>query len=506
MKLRPYQEHAVSDMIRALSKQDRALCVMATGGGKTEIMIALAAKAKRRVVVLMGRNRLIAQTAKRFRKVIPETCVWSAGEGEKRIGHVTVVSIHSADLLTIPEAGLVIVDECHNMNEGRYTSFISRHKGAKVAGFTATPWRQAVPIYGDHYGASFPSVTYQRGLLQLVKAGYLVPAVAKHMPLAFDASGVEIVAGDYNQGQLGALVCDQTKVHDQVIDAIKRLEDRHHVVWICTSIEHAEMVANELALAAQSYSVIHSKVETEGALKGFEDGTFRHVVSVMMLTEGIDIPCIDAIVLMRPTRSPTLMVQAVGRGLRPSKGKTDCLVLDYGDVFENCGPLPEPYLRKPGKKKEPMEATIGVCPACLSYIPIRAKECPDCGHVNQVEVDRLKALSRMASNVDPMGAHPVAYDCYKVNITQHKSKNGNDCIRIDFHVRGRMWPIPAWGNDFPRSWKIMKALLKELTPFEFETWRECFEAVPTLEGYLNVPKKVMVQKNGEYENVCGIEN
>lgn len=507
-ELRGYQLDAVAALITALRIESKALCVMATGLGKTEVMLALTKQAKRPVVMLMGRDKLIAQTARRALYGNIDAAVYSAGQGTRDIGHVTVASIHSADGLCIPDAGLIIIDEVHNVDpaEGRYRRFLDRHPEARLAGFTATPWRMSVPIYG-HDTALFDRVCYRRGLLEGIADGYLVPPVARAMPLAWDASSVGITAGDYNQGELGALVRDAGKIAAQVDDALARLSNRKAAVWICTSIEHAESVAEELVQRMETVAVMHSKAETEGLLKSFEGGVFRHVVSVMMLTEGIDVPCIDAIVLMRPTRSPTLAVQAIGRGLRPSPGKADCLVLDYGEVIQSIGPLHDPYLRQPGERRAavPLTKAMRVCPGCLAYLTPEVRECPDCGHESEREVDRLKRLKREASDADPLGGRePEVLACSWVELGRHRARSGNDCLVLAFTVAGRMWPVKAFGSEHVYSWMKFQAILNELTPFRFTSWKECYDAVPLLAGTLVTPKTVTVKRTGDFENVVAV--
>ena len=240
MNLRPYQSAGVRVMLNTLRSQRSALCVAATGAGKTEMFIEIARLAKCKTVVLVGRDKLVEQTARRMRAVLPGVGVWSAGQSEKRVDQVTVVSIHSADSLTIDDARLIIIDEAHNVNGGRYARFLERHSSAKIAGFTATPWRMAKPIYGE--GKLFEGIDYRVGLLKLIGEGYLVKPVIKGMPEGFDTSSLTVRAGEFVMSELAVLTGDRSKVIAQVKDALPRLADRSKVVWTCTSIEHAQSV------------------------------------------------------------------------------------------------------------------------------------------------------------------------------------------------------------------------------------------------------------------------
>lgn len=493
--LRPYQKICVDTLWNAMGSSDSVLCVMATGLGKTECFIELARRAGVPTAVLVGRDKLVEQTARRMRRVIDDVGVWSAGQGEKRIARTTVVSIHSADELNIQGLRFVICDEAHNLNDGRYASFLSRHRGVKLAGFTATPWRANIPIYGA--GKRFESITYKRGILEGIKDGYLVRPVTKSMPVAFDTKGLKVRGGDFILSEVGKLVADRPKVKAQVEDAISRLSERKKIVWICTNIEHAEMVAS---IIPENIALVHSKnPHNDYAMECFERGDVRHLVSVMMLTEGYDHPAIDSIVMMRPTKSVTLYVQAIGRGLRPYEGKSDCLVLDYGEVVANCGPLNDPYLKEERQKKEKLETVMRTCPKCLSYF--QGAECPDCGHVEVHVRDALKALQAKAAEVN-MLAEPMEFECDSVGASKYKSKNGNDCIKLSFKLKNSWKPVHMYGSNHPYSWGKIKRIIEDLTPFQFNSWKECYDACESL--VFETPEKVRIEQKNGYDTITRV--
>lgn len=508
MKLRPYQEAGVRMMLNELRAHRTALCTAATAAGKTEMFIEITRQAQCKTAVLVGRDKLVQQTARRMRSVLSGVSVWSAGQGEKTIGDTTVVSVHSADTLTIPDLRLLIIDEAHNVNGGRYTSFIERHPNVRIAGFTATPWRNSVPIYGE--SELFKSVTYNVGMMALIKQGFLVPPVSKAMPEGFDVSKLTVRAGDFVMSELAQLTSDRSKIIAQVKDAIPRLIDRNKIVWTCTTIEHAEAVGSMLVSMGESAVVIHSKVpDIDYAMECFEKGPFRHAVSVMMLTEGIDIPSVDGIVLMRPTRSPTLMVQTIGRGLRLYDGKKDCVILDYGQTIANCGPVNAPYIkerRTVGTSKEKFTPTIRVCPSCLNYVPIDLVICPDCGHEDKRVVDRLAALQRKAaSDALLIEREPATYEVSNVSVGKHRAASGNDCVKLSFSFRGRISLFHIYGSSHSYSWGKMEKVLYRLTPFRFKSFREAWDNVDSLDGSLDIPKTITIKLDGQYEKFVSMQ-
>jgi hypothetical protein len=230
----------------------------------------------------------------------------------------------------------------------------------------------------------------------------------------------------------------------------------------------------------------------------------------MMLSEGIDIPSVDAVVLCRPTRSPTLMVQTIGRGLRPSPGKRDCAVLDYGGIIEACGPVDAPYIRDTRRRAgEKFTPTIRVCSECLTYVPADVVQCPHCGHVEKSVQRRLDSveLQRKAAEIAMLAAaQPTEYEATGATATRYISSKGNNCIRLTITVRDRIQPIHIYGSEHPYSWGKLREHLYKLTPFRFSSWRECYDAVPEFGGCLESPRRVVIKQEGGYDKVIGIYN
>ena len=510
MDLRWYQQEMLEAIARASTRPDPILIQAATGAGKSLVMITEAVRTPGVSAILSARNKLVEQTARVARGLTQDVGVWSAGQSEKTISRVNVVSIQSAGELVIPDLHTVIIDECHGMSE-RHSRFLARHPGVRVIGFTATPWRQGRPAYGGD--CFFPTVNYSIGMRRLIDEGFLVRPVARAMPDAWDARGLEIRGGDYVAADLGRLVRDGGKIAAQIADALPRLDGRSRVVWTCVSIEHAEAVGNVLADAGERVAVIHSRSpDPEYALTCFERGDVRHAVSVMMLSEGVDIPSVDAVVLMRPTRSPTLAVQTVGRGLRPYPGKVDCAVLDYGAIIENCGPVDAPYIRETRRRAGEREApTIRVCSECLAYVPYSTPECPECGHVERGVQRRLaeqaKELARRAAEIEMLArSQPEEFECLSAVATQYFSSKGNDCIRLTFTMRNRIHPIHVYGSQHPYSWQKCREHLYKLTPFRFNSWRECYDAVPSFGRSLEAPRRIVIKRGEKHDEVIGVYN
>ncbi len=445
MELREYQKEAVDVAWETLFKKQTVLLVGSTGVGKTEISIGIIKKCLEKYptfkcVFLVNRVKLLDQTQKRLSKHLGDIVgVFCASKNKKDVTRpITVASIQSIKNTPV-DTNIVFIDEVHAIDEskGRYFEWFAllREKNPKIKfiGMSATPFSSRGYLYGkDKF---FDVVDFERGLLWSIENKFLVPPRIKFMAEAFDTDSLRIRAGEWRTEDVERLVGDELKIRRQIDDALVRLQGRKKVVWACSSINHAVAVHRLLTLIKEPTAIIHSKQEDiyqELNMESFEQGSSRHLVFITIVSEGYDYPPIDAVVLMRPTRSPNLYVQTIGRGLRPYGDKINCLVLDYGRVVENCGPLDNPIIRTGRDKNKVEKSDMKFCPQCLEYCDIKDEACPICGYnfKKPKELD-LKNLTDSACEASILTDNkPKIYDVIKIEIVKHKSKAGNDCAKI----------------------------------------------------------------------------
>lgn len=440
-KLRDYQLEAVNTIWSRMFTKDHILVQAPTGIGKTITFVELCRRSIEkkpdvRILVTMNKVRLVEQTAKQFGDVAGVYC--GSLKQRDKSKPVTVASIQSVCKEDLGHINILIIDEAHLFSmDGQYKQLMERLKATnpnmKVIGFTATPYTSTGYIYGKN--RFFDKVDFSVSLPWAIKQGYLVNPVMKKAPHEFVTDNVSIVAGDYDQGELAKLTEDDSKISAQVADALPRLEGRKCVVWACVTIKHAEMVHNRLVGAA----IVHSKqekFEQDWNLEEFESGRLRHLVFVSMVHTGYDHPPIDAVVLMRPTKSPVLYVQTVGRGLRTYPGKKDLLVLDYGRVVANCGPLDSPRIPEKRERKGFVpsldEVNLKACPRCLTYMHSALSVCKDCGYEYPAK-DPVKSLYEKAQDGTLMrSTEPMWSSVSSVTLSKYESKNGNICLKITY--------------------------------------------------------------------------
>jgi len=276
-----------------------------------------------------------------------------------------------------------------------------RYEDLVVIGFTATPFRLGQGrIYGP--GKPFADLAYHVGMLDLIKQGYLA-TLTSLAPAAgtIDTDGVKTLGGDFNERQL-----EERATAEGIIDAAldewqatAHAHGRKASVFFCVSILHAGLVKEALLRRGIEAHAVSGETTAElraRLLTDFAAGAFPVLCNVGVLTEGWDCPRCDCIVLLRPTRSASLYVQMVGRGLRlsPSTGKTDCLILDFGGNIERLGPVDQADEKEPRqtKRAQPEEAPYR---RCGDWDPTSSQFIGGCGHKNPTAAIKCEECGRL---------------------------------------------------------------------------------------------------------------
>lgn len=492
---RDYQSSCVESIWNNFHKKADQLIVLPTASGKTIIFTLLLKKCLEKfpalkAQVLVNQVKLVSQTQEKLNLAIDKTktSLFCGSLGEYNdTANVTVASVQSIARKTC-ELNLLIIDEAHNAeNSATYRNYIRRCKETnpklKIVRFTATPFTTNGYIYGPGCGNN--RVDFKRSMQQMIDENYIVEPTFKSSKEKFDVSKLRTKKGEYILKDLEELTKDEAKTKSQVKDALERLKNRKKVVWACTSIKHAEMV-KKFVSEYEHCAIIHSKLKKPEQLHNltiFEHGACRHISSVTMVSEGYDFPAIDAIVCLRPTRSPVLYVQLVGRGLRLSPNKENCLFLDYGEIVENLGHPNDPVVLKSHKKKDQEKKAV-ICPNCeeINFLPV--KKCRDCGYeffkLPTSPRNMLKNLRENAEEHEFNKNNKKEFEAQVLSCVineNYTSKAGNVC-----------WQV---------TYSTMQGMIKEW--FKIDTYyHKEFKRDFNLMGK---PKRILVEKDGKYLKV-----
>ncbi|WP_347254513.1 DEAD/DEAH box helicase [Leminorella grimontii] len=383
--LRPYQQEAVEATLRYFrQRQDPALIVLPTGAGKSLVIAELARLARGKVLVLAHVKELVAQNHAKYRAYGLEADIFSAGLNQKQssakvvFGSVQSVA-RSLDAFN-DSFSLLIVDECHRIGDDEDSQYLQilthlRNKNPRLCllGLTATPYRLGKGwIYQYHYhgmvrgdeSCLFRDCIYELPLRYMIKHQFLVEPNRLDMPIVqYDFSRLEAgSSGLFREVDLNREIKRQRRITPHIVSQIEEYANaRKGAMIFCATVEHAKEVHGLLPAGSAAFiSADTPPAERDRLIDEFKQQRLRYMVNVAVLTTGFDAPHVDLIAILRPTESVSLYQQIVGRGLRLSPGKTDCLILDYaGNPYDLY--TPEVGGRKPAGDSQPVQV---FCPAC----------------------------------------------------------------------------------------------------------------------------------------------
>ncbi|CAM6004919.1 unnamed protein product [Sphagnum balticum] len=502
-----------------------ALAQLPTGSGKTFTIAELMDRAIRvkpdiRIAMVMGRVQLVDQTERALSSRIGrnQVGVFCGSLGRKELSkRVTVASIQSIAEIGIRGLNMLVIDEAHNLdqNGGKYMRFIEKaeleNPKLKVIGVTATPFRSKGLIYGED--KFFKRLCFQRTIQDMIGLGYLCEPKLKSGEHAFDTSKLGTRAGEFIQEQVDELVSNEDLVVMQVRDALSKMDTRQCAAWATANIDHCNRVLDILWREGQHATSVHSKQDKSirsANLAAFIGGSCRHMVFVSVLSEGFDHPPIDCVVLMRPTRSPVLYVQTVGRGIRisPETGKKNCLVLDYGEVVRTLGPLDAPKVK--GTKTMEGEAPIKECPQCHSWVFAGVRECSECQYsfppppAPEEKLTPMPDVTAQILSTKVAAPEPVTQSLGPAVLTMHEAKSGNLCVKITYQDKSffTRWGIGGVSEFFVTSspW-AMDRLEMRLNQIGGQLPKIPFEGEIKVQGTF----EVVTLQEGKYERVTRIK-
>lgn len=402
MQLRYYQNDSVQSVFDYFSQNGgNPIIAMPTGTGKSIVIAAFCMKVLelfpgQRIVIATHVKELIEQNHAKLLAIWPSAPagIYSASVGRRDIAPITFVGIQTVAKRPqeFGHVDLLLIDECHLVGSGANTNYLQFIAGLrainphiKAIGLTATPYRLGMGMVTD--GGIFSDICYdltdRLSFNRLIAEGFLAPLISRRMVTELDVSDVKKVGGEYVPGDLQRAVDKAPITSAALIEASKVGYNRKHWLVFAAGLTHADHICEMLNLMGIPSAVISGdmpRAEREQVLADYKSGVYRAVVNNNVLTTGFDFPGIDMIVMLRPTSSPGLWVQMLGRGTRPCEGKDNCLVLDFAGNTRRLGPINDPVIPKKKGTGGGGTAPVRLCPDCNSYSHASARVCECCGH------------------------------------------------------------------------------------------------------------------------------
>jgi DNA repair protein RadD len=408
MILRDYQQKGISD-IRALFMQGkRRVCYAApTGSGKTVLFCHAAKKAiehGQRAVVHVHRQELVEQTCKALAAEGIPYGIIAAGHPENPDAPMQVAMVQTLvrRLDQLRDISLSIIDECHHVLAATWLEIANATPRARVLGVSATPER----LDGKGLNAVFEALVIGPTVQKLIAGGWLAPFVVYAPERMVNLKGARTVAGDYALGDLARRMNTEVVLADALVEYRKHLLGRTAIAF-CVNIEHSRATARFFRAAgirAEHLDGDTPSGERHDIIARLGTGETEIVCNCGIISEGLDVPSVSGVILLRPTKSLALYLQQVGRSLRPSDAKRAVILDHSGNVFKHGLPDLEHAWSLDGRPKQRGKALVRRCPECGALIA-SAHECPECGADLRPEEVAPATAPDPLIELDPATAH-----------------------------------------------------------------------------------------------------
>jgi len=369
--LRSYQYSLVQQIFAYWHREVlRVLLQLPTGGGKTVVFsrIALEFVLKgEKVLVLVHREELLLQAKEKLESVTEMPVgVIKAGYQNNPNCLIQVASVQTLiRRKCLPEASLIVIDEAHHSCSRSYTQILEAYPTAYILGVTATPAR----IDGRGFKFLFDSLVPGPSVQELIDTGHLSGFKLFAATHPIETKGVKTTAGEFNQKDLAERV-NTSQVRGDLIKTYRDHANGKKTVVFCVSVEHSKTSAlayNEAGIPAEHLDGETPADERRTILTRFAAGEILVLCNCGIVSEGFDIPSIEAVQIVRPTKSLPLWLQMVGRALRPHPRKEYAVIIDHTQNWFFHG-LPD----------EDREWSLD--PVSLK-VKKWALQCPECNHI-----------------------------------------------------------------------------------------------------------------------------
>ncbi|EMI7294143.1 TPA: DEAD/DEAH box helicase family protein [Vibrio parahaemolyticus] len=567
--LRPYQADSVKAVIHYFRKHSTpAVIVLPTGAGKSLVIAELARLAKGRVLVLAHVKELVEQNHAKYEGYGLKGAIFSAGLGRKETDQQVVFASVQSVVRNLDsfknQFSLLVIDECHRVPDDKNSSYqkVITHlrelnPGIKVLGLTATPYRLGMGwIYQYHTRGQvrteesrfFRDCIFELPIRYLLDENFLTPARMMDAPvLSYDFSQLKPAnTGRYKEAEMDMVIDKAKRATPQIVEQIiQYARERKGVMIFAATVRHAQEIHGLLPEGETAIVIGDTPTpERDAIIQAFKNREIKYLVNVSVLTTGFDAPHVDLIAILRPTESVSLYQQIVGRGLRLSEGKNECLVLDYAG---NSYDLYQPEVGDP-KPDSTSEIITIPCPACgfnnnfwgkldsngfllehfgrrcQGYFEdedtgerehcgyrFRAKYCGECGADNDIAarichecdatlVDPDKKLKEALNLKDAL-----IFECTEMDLSVFKSNDGNSQLKVTYSGEPYQGEGHALVHEFwSLNTKKQKQTFKDqfVRPHLADKHRPFEEASPTRvvanQHRFRLPQFVIARKSGRF--------
>lgn len=354
--LRKYQKDCIEQFNKVIKRGlTKVLVQQPTGGGKSVILAEIMREwleSEKRILIIAHKIELINQLYDHVHRWHDFKATIMADSKRYRYNpsnRVVIASIQSwsyrySRANELPEADLVLIDEAHHCASKSYADLFDHYQSSVIVGFTATPRRldnRGLRVL--HHGIKgFQTLIKGVPVRELMDDGFLSEYKLISAGKLVDTSGVKVTAGDYNLKELETVVTDQIPP-EEVVGTWYSLAYWKKTVIYPVSVALSKVYCqafNDNGIPSAHIDAKTPPNQRKQILNKFKNGDIIVLCQHSIIIEGVDVPDIECVQFVRPTKSLVIWYQAIGRALRPAPNKDYAIIIDHTTTHQDL-PMPD---------------------------------------------------------------------------------------------------------------------------------------------------------------------
>lgn len=396
-ELRDYQLETIDNITDSIKSGHHSIIVQQPPRtGKTVIMSEIARRATakgNRVLFIVHRKEIVDQAKKTF----------ISNEVDMNLATVGMVQTITRRVDKLEEPTIIFIDEAHHALSKTYRRIIDKFPKATKLLFTATPIR----LSGEGFTDIADDLIIGKPIEWLIDNNFLAP-VDYYAPNQMNAIDLKVKRnGEFDEKSIEEAL--KPKVYGNVVATFKKLSSDKQAIAYTYNVASAEKLAdqfNQSGITAKAVSGKTPKDERDQIINDYRDGKIQVVTNAELFTEGLDLPNVDTVVMLRPTQSLSLYLQFAMRSMNPRKGKRALIIDHVGNIDRFGSPTADRDWTLEGTKKQSRQSgdaptmSITTCESCFAVFERKnLTNCPYCGapisEPKELETDEQAELEKI---------------------------------------------------------------------------------------------------------------
>ena len=545
-QLRPYQQDVFNDIVHHFKTSNENVIVdLSVAFGKTLLIAHLAKHVINKggqVLSMAHTQELLSGAAETFGK--NECSIYCASLGRKEINKKMIYASPQSlvkRLNNLQKIDLLMIDEVQFLSDRNENTvymkivnhILKQNKKCRVLGLSGSPFRlergkTALMVGTKRLFKKIIATVYIKDLLKL---GYLTKPITPHTQTeSYDFSDLKMKMGKYQDKDLNEVTKNERLTKTIIRDCVNLCKDRKKVLIFASTLQHAKEIQGYLHEFGETCGYMDGKLnKTDRAMeiKLFNCGRHKYLVNKDLLGTGYDEPEIDAVILLRPSESRSLIIQFLGRSLRLHESKQDALILDYAGNFDSLEDLlsNESIKSISHRDKESSDEVIQ-CPECGCLNGENVHKCSNCGFYfisktcekcdTQQAISNRYCINCEAELIDPnipltiSASGQERFVARVINTSLSSHRKNVICLRLDFLTDDKLNNYPNVSQFMAQSSGHLKHWIKKhykkttdpvMDTMMIDTYTNSVQRILAASDRFDMPEIIEYKKVGKYFNL-----